>query len=75
MAEFNLNMLFDKLTNFKIKFTEDEDKTPTLTQVSNMKVVFVDERVGKLYSFKDIRLNMEEDTVEIILESGMVREQ
>lgn len=34
--ELNLNMLFDKLTNFKIKFTEK----PSPTQVSNADLYF-----------------------------------
>lgn len=65
----NLNDLSNKITNFKIKFT----KNPDPIQVSNMKLIFLDEGQDRLYSFKDIRLNNDEDTVEVILENGMVR--
>ena len=62
----NLNTLFDKLTNFKIKFTEN----PSPVQVSNKKLTFILNK-GKAWEhgveFKSIELNKDTDTVEVIL--------
>ena len=65
----NLNDLSNKLTNFKIKFTEK----PSPTEISNMDLVFhavsyAEESYFREYEFKDIVFNSEDDTVEIILE-------
>ena len=58
----NLNTFFDKLTNFKILFTAD----PSPIQVSNKELVFVISNY--LYEFKEVKLNVELNRVEIILE-------
>ncbi len=55
--ELNLNMLFDKLTNFKIKFT----KKPSPTQVSNADLYFF---VGdKRVEFNTIMYDDQTDSV------------
>lgn len=65
----NMNILFDVLTSFKIKFT----KHPDPTQVSNMKLKFVKEQTGikntikKEYNMKGIQLSEDEKEVEIVL--------
>lgn len=73
--ELNLNMLFDKLANFKIKFSMETD--PTIIQVSNKDLVFVIEerthipniiRYGA-FEFEGIKLNEESDRIEINLKS------
>ena len=71
--ELNLNMLFDKLTNFKIKFKNTEYPTPT--QVSNKDLVFIVETPSHIenaiqYSileFDKIKLDHDRDRVEIFL--------
>ena len=60
----NLNMLFSKLTNFKIRFTKD----PSPLEVSNKEIVFVIEGNSRLYNLKRIELNRDMDTVEIVLD-------
>ncbi len=60
----NLNTLFDKLTNFKIRFTEK----PSPLEVSNKEIVFVIEGNSRLYDLKRIELNRDMDTVEILLD-------
>ncbi len=62
MGRLNLNMLFDKLTNFKIGFVEN----PTSTQISNKDLVFV--FGGKEFDFQKIRFNRDTNQVEIYLE-------
>ncbi len=72
----NMNILFDVLTSFKIKFTEH----PTPTQVSNMDLVFKTEDAVfseaqqgvvvpfyKEYKIKGVDLNDDGKRVEIIL--------
>ena len=55
--ELNLNMLFDKLTNFKIKFTEK----PSPTQVSNADLYFF--VGGKRVEFNTIMYDDQTDSV------------
>ena len=70
--DLNLNMLFDKLANFKIKFTEK----PSPTEISNKDLVFIIETPThieniiqyQLLKFKDIELNKDADRIEIRLE-------
>ncbi len=69
--ELNLNMLFDKLTNFKIRFTEK----PSPKEISNKDLVFIVEIPTHMentiqYSileFDTIKLNNDADRVEIFL--------
>ncbi|MCK5609254.1 hypothetical protein KAR91_45690 [Candidatus Pacearchaeota archaeon] len=69
MAGINLNTLFDKLTNFKIKFKEN----PSPTQISNKDLVFhvvseKEEEYDRVYEFKDIIWDQDCDVIEIVLE-------
>lgn len=59
----NLNMLFDKLTNFKIKFTMRS--TPTEVQVSNLPIIFITKDIS--FTIGDITLNCAGDRVLINL--------
>ncbi len=59
--KINMNTLFDKLTNFKIKFTEN----PSPIQIGNKGLVFV---IGDYqYDIKDIKWNKDLDRIEIHL--------
>ncbi len=62
----NLNTLFDKLTNFKIKFTKD----PSPIEVSNMDLVFImaGDNTQRVCRFKGIELNTDVGTVEILID-------
>ncbi len=69
--ELNLNMLFNELTNFKIKFSMETK--PTIIQVSNKDLVFVVEMPTHIpdiikhgvFEFENIKLDEERDRVEI----------
>ena len=64
--EFNLNMLFDKLANFKMKFTEK----PSPVEISNKSLIFAvedHETILTTYEFKEILYNPDIDIVMIIL--------
>lgn len=60
----NLNTLFNKLTNFKIRFTKD----PSPIEISNKEIIFVIGGNSRSYDLKRIELNRDMDTVEITLE-------
>lgn len=68
MADLNLNSLFTRLTNFKIKFTEN----PSPTQISNKDLVFrvdsKEEEYQRSYDFVNIVWNQDDDIIEVILE-------
>lgn len=69
----NLNMLFDKMTNFKIKFIEN----PSPVKISNKDLIFIIDETDEdgcsrsydcdQYEFKNIKFNKNTDTVEITL--------
>ena len=62
----NMNALFDKMTNFKIKFKTDESPTPI--EIGNKDLIFVTWSDGKLREFIRVELNKDTDTVEVIIE-------
>ena len=59
----NLNTLFDRLTNFKIKFTEN----PSPVEVSNLPLIFM---IGdyQQYEFKSIKMDFIDEVVIMTLE-------
>ena len=61
--ELNLNMMFDKMANFKIKLRADD---LTHIDLSNKNLVFVTN--DGIYEFNTILYNQEFDRVEIRLE-------